>query len=52
MGLYSNLYFYVELLLEIGNRVEVFVWFERGEDDIYVFSYLLLLEYVKVGWFL
>ncbi len=52
LGPYSNLHPHVELPLEIGNRAEVLARFERGEDDIYVFSHPPSLEHAKAGRFL
>lgn len=49
LGPYSNLHPHVELPLEIGNRAEVLARFERGEDDIYVFSHPPSLEHAKAG---
>lgn len=52
LGPYSNLHPHVELPLEIGNRAEVLARFERGEDDIYVFSHPPSLEHAKAARFL
>ncbi|KTF18023.1 LysR family transcriptional regulator [Pseudoalteromonas sp. H105] len=52
LGPYSNRHPHVELPLEIGNRAEVLARFERGEDDIYVFSHPPSLEHAKAARFL
>ncbi|MDN3377291.1 MULTISPECIES: LysR family transcriptional regulator [unclassified Pseudoalteromonas] len=52
LGPYSNLHPHVELPLEIGNRAEVLARFERGEDDIYVFSHPPSLEHAQAARFL
>ncbi|WP_404339597.1 LysR family transcriptional regulator [Pseudoalteromonas mariniglutinosa] len=52
LGPYSNLHPHVELPLEIGNRAEVLSRFERGEDDIYVFSHPPTLEHAQAARFL
>ena len=52
LGPYSNLHPHVELPLEIGNRAEVLDRFERGEDDIYVFSHPPSLEHAQAARFL
>ncbi|KPH94089.1 LysR family transcriptional regulator [Pseudoalteromonas porphyrae] len=52
LGPYSNLHPHVELPLEIGNRSEVLSRFERGEDDIYVFSHPPSLEHAQAARFL
>ena len=52
LGPYSNEHPHVELPLEIGNRSAVLARFERGEDDIYVFSHPPSLEHAKAGRFL
>jgi len=52
LGPYSNLHPHVELPLEIGNRAEVLNRFERGEDDIYVFSHPPSLEHAQAARFL
>lgn len=52
LGPYSNLHPHVELPLEIGNREEVLARFERGEDDIYVFSHPPSLEQAQAARFL
>lgn len=52
LGPYSNLHPHIELPLEIGNRAEVLNRFERGEDDIYVFSHPPSLEHAQAARFL
>jgi DNA-binding transcriptional LysR family regulator len=52
LGPYSNLHPHVELPLEIGNRAAVLERFERGEDDIYVFSHPPSLEHAQAARFL
>jgi len=52
LGPYSNEHPHVELPLEIGNRSAVLARFERGEDDIYVFSHPPSLEHAQAARFL
>lgn len=52
LGPYSNEHPHVELPLEIGNRSVVLARFERGEDDIYVFSHPPSLEHAQAARFL
>lgn len=52
LGPYSRLNPHVELPLEIGNRSQVLERFERGDDDIYVFSHPPSLEHAQAARFL